>query len=82
MIEHYFNEVDWQAALEVSKSRYKERKRRHARSTCSSPKDVTWTKPEGGFVLVGNLPAIYLNTEQLLLITVRVAFVPECLLLS
>ena len=26
LAEHYFNEVDWQAALEVSKTRYRERK--------------------------------------------------------
>ena len=78
LAEHYFNEVDWQAALEVSKSRYKERKDAMLAALAEFfPKDVTWTKPEGGLFLWVTFPP-YLNTEQLLprAIEEGVAFVP------
>ena len=78
LAEHYFNEVDWQAALEVSKSYYKERKDAMLAALEEYfPTDVTWTKPEGGLFLWVSFPP-YFDTQQLLprALEEGVAYVP------
>lgn len=78
LAEHYFNEVDWQAALEVSKTRYRERKNAMLAALEEFfPEDVSWTHPEGGLFLWVSFPP-YFDTNQLLPAALEkgVAYVP------
>ena len=79
MAEHYFNECDWQGALEISKSRYRERKNAmlEALEEHFGGGLVSWTRPEGGLFLWVTLPP-YFDTQQMLSVALDhgVAYVP------
>ena len=78
MAEHYFNDCDWQGALEISKSRYRERKNAMLSALEEYfPEHVRWTRPEGGLFLWVSLPP-YFDTNQMLSVALEhgVAYVP------
>lgn len=78
IVEHYFNDTDWQGELDKMIELY--RKRRDAMLEALEeyfPSEATWTRPEGGLFVWVTLPE-YMDTAQLLSVALEkgVIFVP------
>lgn len=78
IVEHYFNDTNWQAELEKMKKLYL--KRRDAMLEALEeffPPEASWTHPEGGLFVWVTLPE-YVDTPQLLSVALEkgVTFVP------
>lgn len=78
IVEHYFNDTDWEGELEKIKKLYLERRQAMLEALEEYfPEEASWTRPEGGLFVWVTLPE-YVDTPQLLSVALDkgVTFVP------